>query len=75
MIHQIRELTDVELETLRRTRPKMHALWLLVHGGMTYGAAAAELGISIGTAKSRIHRARAHVAKWRAQEDARRAAA
>jgi DNA-directed RNA polymerase specialized sigma24 family protein len=58
-LHPIREFTDAELAAL--SQPQRAALVTHVSDGLCYSDVAYQLGIPIGTVRSRIHRARAKI--------------
>lgn len=64
------ELEDTDaafVEALRLVSPKQHALLVAAHRAdqPSYVQLAEELGLPQGTVKSRLHRARAKILKWR----------
>lgn len=62
----IQEFTAAELEKLRLLHKRLFLAWEAMALSTSYQHCANSLGVSIGTVKSRVHRARGHVAKWRA---------
>lgn len=70
---KIMTLTEFELELLRTLRPKQHSIWVMFRAGKKYEEIAADLNLPVGTVRSRIHRARRHVQRWRDEGAIRKA--